>query len=159
MPFRFAWICPLIASASASDTVDNLETLVVNRDATFSAFRPTTPRTPNLFAVVPSVSLHPDAEAVTRRREALVAEHLLEENFLEYAWAFLRPHTLWVVHRDIFRYILNTFNSVWSFLQLVVLHSNFLGIVVVGVVVTNDAFPHRHQFHHIGRIFEYVSSD
>ncbi len=103
MPFRFAWICPLIASASASDTVDSWDTLAVNRDAAFNAFRPTTPRTPNLFAAVPSVSLHPDAEAVTGRGEALVAERLLEENFLEDARAFLKPHTLWVVHRDIFR--------------------------------------------------------
>merc|ERR1712070_370903 len=107
MPFRFAWICPLIASASASDTVDSWETLAENREATFNAFRPTTPRTPNLLAAVqsvPSVPLHPDAEARTGRGEALVAEHLLEENFLDCTRAFLKPHTLWLVHRDIFTY-------------------------------------------------------
>jgi hypothetical protein len=171
MPFRFAWICPLIASASASDTVDSWETLAENREATFNAFRPTTPRTPNLLAAVqsvPSVPLHPDAEARTGRGEALVAEHLLEENFLDCTRAFLKPHTLWLVHRDIF-----TYNGVESFLQLVVVHRNVLA-------VTNDvrrwpwrrqpgchgdrtgwgdAFDHRQQLDHVGGVCEGVCSD
>lgn len=150
MPFRFAWICPLIASASASDTVDSWETLAENREATFNAFRPTTPRTPNLLAAVqsvPSVPLHPDAEARTGRGEALVAEHLLEENFLDCTRAFLEPHTLWLVHRDIF-----TYDGVESFLQLVVVHRNVLA-------VTNDAFGHRQQLDHVGGVCEGVCSD
>ena len=101
MPFRFDCICPLIASASASDTFDSWEILALNRDATFNAFMPMNPSTPSRFVLVTFDSLHPEAEANTTRGAALTAKRLFWENFLE-ACAPFKPHTLWEVHRDIF---------------------------------------------------------